>query len=241
MNWYKDFIKISARNELDIDAINICKFLFLEIKKQLVSKSLNNKTISYNIDKILEEKCMVKYNNSEVIININLDIYRGLDLSYGNFDIGGLTLDYGIKNQNIELFIKLTPRINDNDFKEMYMLMFNIVRHELQHVLDNLNEKYEHIETNYTYGNLLERIQLRSNEILSKKEIEAYVRGLMLRAKRERKSFIGIVKEYIDMAFYARSKAILMKYPIYIELKKIEDKTVSKIIEEAQKIYKKVI
>jgi hypothetical protein len=139
------------------------------------------------------------------------------------------------------LFIKLTPRINDNDFKEMYMLMFNIVRHELQHVLDNLNEKYEHIETNYTYGNLLERIQLRSNEILSKKEIEAYVRGLMLRAKRERKSFIGIVKEYIDMAFYARSKAILMKYPIYIELKKIEDKTVSKIIEEAQKIYKKVI
>ena len=85
------------------------------------------------------------------------------------------------------------------------------------------------------------RIKLLSEEILSEKELESYVRGLMLRAKRERKSFIQITKEFIDLSFYKKNKETLMKYPIYSTLKKIEDETVNQIVEKAKQIYGRVV
>lgn len=241
MNWYNKFIKISTRNELDIDSIKICQKLFSDFRLSQNSNALANKTLSYDFFDFLNEGELKKYNNAKVSINMSTEIYSGTSLAHDEFDIGGLTLDYGTIEQHVELSVKVTKNFKQNNYKDFYMLLFNIVRHELQHVYDNLRKKYDNKKINDTSSDLIERIARKSEEILSKKELESYIRGLMLRAKRERKSFVKITEEFVEISFYGKKKELIMKYPIYSQLKPIEDKTISKIVEEANKIFKKVV
>lgn len=238
MNWYNKFIKISTRNKLDVDSIQICQKLFSDFR------SLNNglpinKVFSYSLMDILDETKIKKYGTTKIFINMSVELYAGKSLLYGNFDIGGLTLDYGEIGQNVELSIKISNNFNQNDFKSFYMLLFSVVRHEVQHVYDNLKDKPEE-KVNFSYSDLVGKIGAISKEILSDRELNPYIRGFMLRSKRERRSFVDVVTEYVNMSFYGKDKNILMGYPVYSELKKIEDKTIFKIIEEAKKIYGKV-
>ena len=87
-------------------------------------------------------------------------------------------------------------------------------------------QKYDKRTPKISRGKILEEIKSKSAEILSPKEIESYVRGFMLRAKRENKAFTDIVTEFIDSSFYYGNKPTIMNYPVYSELKIIEDNTI---------------
>jgi hypothetical protein len=239
MNWYNKFI-VSFRNPLDTDAIQICPKIFSDVRSLALSGSLRSQTLSYDIIKVLKEQDRAKYKNAKVTINVSIDVYGGA-LSYGEFDIGGLTLDYGTEKQDIEVDAKITKSFNSNNFRNFYMLLFDVIRHELQHVLDNINKRYDdNHNKDDSYGGLVDQIRLLSEKILSERELGSYIRGWMLQAKRERKSFIEIAKNSIEVSFYGKDKKLFMKHPSYLLLSKIEENTIAKVIQEAQKIYKRV-
>ena len=236
LNWYNKYIKISARNILDADVIEICPKIFSDIQSYISS---NAPLLSWNIIEMLKEDHRKKYNNATVTINASIQKVSDLLMSYGKFNIGGLTLDGGVGRQSVELDIRITDSFGQNSLNAFYMLLFNVLRHELQHVLDNINERYPDTPVSTGYANLVGKITNKSNEILSEKELESYIRGFMLKAKRERKSFIKIVEEYINIIFYAGNKNIIMRYPFYPELERIENETIAEIISSAEEIYKR--
>lgn len=236
LNWYNKYIKISARNILDADVIEICPKIFSDIQSYIFS---GEPSLSWNIVEMLKEGGLKKYNNATVTISASFQKVSDQLMSYSKFNIGGLTINKGVDKQNIELDIRITDSFGKNSLNAFYMLLFNVLRHELQHVLDNINERYPPAPVSANYVNLVGKITNKSDEILSEKELESYIRGFMLKAKRERKSFVKIVEEYINIIFYAGNKNIMMRYPFYPELERIESETVARIISTAEEIYKR--
>jgi hypothetical protein len=52
MNWYQKFIKVSNRNVLDVDSINISRKIFEDIRNS-INNGLNNKHFSYSLNDII--------------------------------------------------------------------------------------------------------------------------------------------------------------------------------------------
>ena len=118
-NWYKNLIKIGFRNDTDTVSITMCQKIFENIRTYIKNNVSVNQTIQYDVNQILSNEVhneaitklvRTKYKGKRVLLSISIEKYEGTHLANETFDVGGLTLDYGEKEQKVEVNILLAKK-----------------------------------------------------------------------------------------------------------------------------------
>lgn len=176
----KDCLRVFAfRNKYDIKANDIVRQIFDRVK--------NNAFGETSID------------------NVWIEIAKSdsLKKTFDNFHISAKT-----ENDKIYVNIFLTSDFSKSDYQKFNYILYEVIRHELEHV-DKYetgirpDEKYVELYNNLMYFNdLVEHAQMVSDYVLSDTEIDSYVKSIMYTAKKQNKSAYEIIDMVIKRAFF---------------------------------------
>jgi len=126
----------------------------------------------------------------------------------------------------------------------MYMNLFEVVRHEIRHLYDSNSGKNINTQRVERQVNLVNYAHSLSGKILSETESQAYIDGIVLKAKRDHQPFSRLVILSVSNFFasylgnYKQNKA-LTKEDI-LQIQQIEGLVCQTLIQRAQQKYPKL-
>ena len=120
------------------------------------------------------------------------------------FDVDG-DADYdetGERNDSIRVIVSYNPKVVPDAYKDIAYTLKDIVRHEIEHLThsdsDNLKPgKYMDDDSFVRALVKLEKLP-KGDYFKLEKEIDANIQGMYFRAKKEKRPFADVVKQYFD-------------------------------------------
>lgn len=222
MNWYYLY-KFAFRNKNDLLALKISRDVFLVAIKNIGSE------ISTTIN--IEKKC-------NLFLHTNISSVDRL--RYGNFDISANTniSKSGIFSPFINLELYFNKKFFKNDFEKLNYVLYDAIRHEIEHYRqsDDLNGD-EFVRTD----NILDNFKNFKNYILSTQEMDAYVRGLVFSAKKQKIPFDIILDNSLRELFFLNDLEVekeILNSIIGRDVDSIVSEIRIRIIDKAKEIFK---
>lgn len=241
MNWYDKFIKLAFRNPLDMDAIAISGIILSTIKQARSANGLSYQTISFRPNNLQNQ--YRRWNSLSEgtvnIVDITIEVLR-MDKS---FEVSG-NYQHGLRTLNIMLQVpNVANNFPDRLFRPLYMKLFEVVRHEIRHEYDNSQGRNTNLPSIERQIRLIDTARLVSERFLHEVESPAYIEGLLLRAKRERRPFTQLAAVVVSEFFYTYlgdyqhqpNRAITPE--IRLRIQQIETSALQTLIQRARQRY----
>jgi len=191
MNWY--FLsKFAFRNKNDLLATSLVRKIFSFIKQNLNKDTYYETKVDNNCDLFLYITFLNNENN----------------LRYKNFDIRAFINKF--KDRSIKSFIRVelytNRKFSSKDYDQLQYILYDATRHEINHYFQSYNE--EHDSQNNENNETLNRFIDLRKYILQPDELEAYIRGLMFTAKKQKKPFETILNDNLNGLFFVNDQKI---------------------------------
>ena len=185
-NWednYKNKNKVMAEGRYDTISNQVSSDLFNALK--------DGKTSFYDT-----------YYNKDLDFEVHGDFIPTGSVKY--FDVDG-DADYdetGEGNDSIRVIVSYNPKVVPDAYKDIAYTLKDIVRHEIEHLThsdsDNLKPgKYMDDDSFVRALVKLEKLP-KGDYFKLEKEIDANIQGMYFRAKKEKRPFADVVKQYFD-------------------------------------------
>jgi hypothetical protein len=116
-------------------------------------------------------------------------------------------------NRNIDVSIKIAPNFSYKSFNNFYMETVAVIRHELEHMVQDQKKWMSKYNIGYNIEKLNEPNPIKkfmeiANYLSSIFEKDAFIRGLVLLCKKEKLQAIKIIKEFIHDSLFSENPAI---------------------------------
>jgi hypothetical protein len=168
----------------------------------------------------------VKHNNTGEFLekNILINITKGklIDPTFENFHVSAFA-----RNDKVHLNISLDDDFSSKDYQRFNFVIYDVLRHELEHLNKYVMGKYpdeEYVKLYYDLKSkhtLKEHIEMVSRYILSDTEIDSYVKSIMYVAKKQNKSALEVIEQVIKRAFFGNNSEVMEEVMRDAELSKI--------------------
>lgn len=144
--------------------------------------------------------CKFSYESSFIEFGMLAEI--NFKKGYGRYSVDGYTCE-GTENEMAHMLVLFTidPEWLNDYWSEIYFDLCDVVRHEMEHMTQNgWNEKdFKYIESDTTQRNLIEAGLLKPYRyLLLPKEVDANLQGMAFRCRKQRRTFIDVINEYLD-------------------------------------------
>ena len=185
-NWednYKNKNKVMAEGRYDTISNQVSSDLFNALK--------DGKTSFYDT-----------YYNDDLDFEVHGDFIPTGSVKY--FDVDG-DADYdetGEGNDSIRVIVSYNPKVVPDAYKDIAYTLKDIVRHEIEHLThsdsDNLKPS-KYMEDDSLVRALVDAGALPKGDYFKlAKEVDANIQGMYFRAKKEKRPFADVVKQYFD-------------------------------------------
>ena len=185
-NWednYKNKNKVMAEGRYDKISTQVSSDLF---------KSLKDGETSF----------FKNYETDDLDFQVHGDFIPTGSVKY--FDVDG-DADYdetGEGNDSIRVIVSYNPKVVPNAYKDIAYTLKDIVRHEIEHLThsdsDNLKPG-KYMEDDSLVRALIDTGALPKGDYFKlEKEVDANIQGMYFRAKKEKRPFADVVKQYFD-------------------------------------------
>ena len=183
-------IRIFAfRNKYDILANRVAEWIFSLIKNG-------------NLGEYIYDNIHVDISNSE----------KETHLNFNNFKIGA-----ECRGNDIQIDIFLKSDFSKSDYQSFNYVLYEVIRHELEHQDRFILGKNPDDEYVKTYDQLMndsglkleEHSELIAKYILSDSEIDSYVKSIMYVAKKQKRSAIEIIEQVLNRAFFNNNEKLM--------------------------------
>ena len=185
-NWednYKNKNKVMAEGRYDTISNQVSSDLFNALK--------DGKTSFYDT-----------YYNDDLDFEVHGDFIPTGSVKY--FDVDG-DADYdetGEGNDSIRVIVSYNPKVVPDAYKDIAYTLKDIVRHEIEHLThsdsDNLKPS-KYMEDDSLVRALVDAGALPKGDYFKlAKEVDANIQGMYFRAKKEKRPFADVVKQYFN-------------------------------------------
>ena len=196
---------------------------------------LSNEIVRWIFDLVKNEK-QGEYFKDNIWIEIVKTKHKIPKSTFDNFNIRAET-----KNEKIYISIFIYDEFSEKDYKNFNYILYEIARHELEHidrfVLNKRpDEKYVEIYNRLLSSvDLEEHAELVSQYILSNTEIDSYVKSIMYVSKKQNVSALDIIEKVLKRAFFNNDSELMKQgmnnSNIRILMEKTRNALKNKIIE----------
>jgi len=152
-------------------------------------------------------------------------------------------VDANTKNDKIYLVIFLDHGFSEKDYQKLNFVLYEIIRHELEHVGKFSMDKKpdgKYVQLYYDLRNnndIHDHVRMISQYILSDTEIDSYAKSIMYVAKKQNKSVLEIVDQVIKRAFFGNDSKIMVEVMQNKEMKNIVEYTKNKLKEKIKEYF----
>lgn len=147
---------------------------------------------------------------SEGNVWIEIAIHNFQNPTFENFHVSATT-----KNSNIYISIFLNNDFSSKDYQRFNFIIYDVLRHELEHFDKYIMGKYPDEEYVQLYNDLRsshtneEHVEMIAQYILSDTEIDSYIKSIMYVAKKQKKSALDVVEQVIKRAFFGNNSELM--------------------------------
>jgi hypothetical protein len=243
MNWYNKFLRLAYKNRFDTIAIDLCKDIFQDIRILYYSKNISHNVFRYRNQRLEEiiTEILARRNKPSKPINI-IVVARKIDgfrLRFDTFDMDGRTLD-SEDNYTIDVEIYIKSNFDMKNFLKIYNFLLNVIRHEIQHVMDAANGQDINTGAVLELPYFLREAELAAGHMVAPAEIVPCIRGIMLGAKKQHLPFSDALKRTIRENFYSNDpvhEEQLKSSNFADQFIQIENNTYNTIMDRARVIF----
>lgn len=246
MNWYQLY-KESRRNPLDKIARDIAALILSFISKRETNKMLKGDIINY-----YDSPLKIDFINFNATYIESIYHDRKFDVEAAFYVNKVFTTIF--KAIHVGVFIN-TATFSKNDYNDLYVELIGAIRHELEHAMvfykdPNIRPQYNIEEMNskskeyWLNKNMLEYATFKfKNYLLDKSEIEAFVRGWMLQAKKKHLPLYTMLENNIYDFLVGRDNIPVVKNLINkredtgLDIKQMADTIKMRYVERLHQLY----
>jgi len=187
---------------------------------------MSNDIVSVIFDKIKTNPSNQIFSYDNIQVEINKEF---INSTFENFHIEAFS-----ENNVIHLIISLNNDFSEKDYQRLNFVLYEVIRHELEHVDKFTQGKFPNEEYVKLYNSLIEnqnakeRAQKVSQYILSDVEVDSYVKSIMYVAKKQNKSVLEVIEQVIKRAFFNNNSKLMER--------ELKDDEIFGIIESTRKI-----
>lgn len=213
--------KIAFRNLTDMDANKLGTHIFGIVKSSIESKSFENSQFIINPFDVVDKNSTSIEQPLKIIVNLS---YIPPDPSY-KFSLGAAysantdrdlyfkdPISYKSTDRIIDVGLTFCTDISNAQYNSIYLNLIDAIRHELQHMVDD-DKNIPMTTQDYQQDNPEELYSMEpsisfnkyAEYILSRMEQKAYVRALMLKAKKMHVPIEDLIKEVLRRELFKGS------------------------------------
>ena len=230
MNWYR-----------------LLKLAFSRTKSQRLTMSLSRQIFEFIKAHVQKDGgCELKVDDN---CSLYLQVNHSEDAPFlkQNFyiDAGGTYIKkdsfLSLVPPSMQFIISLNKDFSELDFPKLYYDLYISIRHELGHYWKYLDPNYNLEENELTGGReLILRYRNWKDYILVDQELDAYVRGLIFSAQKQRKPFSVLLNENLTYLLFENDESVkqnVLSSTIGPEVSVILEEIKSKATEKVKQLY----
>lgn len=252
MNWYKiaQLYKIAFRNPIDLATNKIAnKILSIVMHLYKENRLFTQDHRDASID--------IKYEDFKDIlkVTINLDILRAsaqrpflIEAQYSSIQPSVFLTIFSPFTESfdrrMDINIKISQNFSNKFFNDFYKEAVMVIRHELQHMIQDQERMPLLYRRDYDIQKLEEpdpvkRFNEISKYLSSRFEQEPFIRGFMLFCKKEKLSVIETIKSFIHDTLFTKNPVIerTIKDKYGLQAEHIENLLTNLYIQRAKEIF----
>ena len=191
---------ITFRNWEDSIKNGFKKEVMAEGKYDKISNQISSDL--FNALKKGEESFYENYYNEYLDFDVYGTFVANEDEKYFSVDGDADYDETGEGNDSIQVIVSYNPKELPNAYKDISFTLKDIVRHEIEHLThgdsDNLKPG-KYLEDDTLVRKLIKKGMLpKGNYFKLSKEVDANIQGMYFRAKKEKRPFGDVVRQYFD-------------------------------------------
>jgi hypothetical protein len=147
-----------------------------------------------------KDTCTFEYESD--FINFEVQAVINFKKGYGGYSVDGYTYEGNDYEQaHVLIIFTIDPEWLNDYWSEIYFDLCDVIRHEMEHMTqDGWNIKdTKYIESDHAQRDLISSGELKKYKyLLLPKEIDANLQGMAFRCRKERRTFIDVINQYLD-------------------------------------------